>query len=191
MPFRAFTLRAITLPPVAALLAATAACSSAPPAAAPPAAAVAVNSQAVPASAAGTAAPVRDAAAVTQQLVRTIPSVKPTVTYDGTSDPNGKIGRPHQYVSKTAFDDTRVSGLPKAKEDESPGRRDSISYGGTVEVFASAEDAKAWADYVDQAQQTTGGLRAPDYIFRNGAVVVRVSHLLTADQASAYGRAIA
>lgn len=190
LPLRALPLRALTLPAVAVLLSAAAACSSAPPAAAPPAPA-AMNSQA--GSSSGTSRPLAalDAAAVTQQLIRVIPSVKLTVTYDGTTDPNGKLGRPHQYVSKSAFDDTRVSGLPKAKEDESRGRRDSISYGGTVEIFATPEDARAWADYIDQGQQAMGSLLTPDYIFRNGTVVVRVSHLLTTEQASAYGRAIA
>ncbi|GGV16277.1 hypothetical protein GCM10010495_33170 [Kitasatospora herbaricolor] len=188
---RALTLRALTLPAVTALLAATAACSAAPSAAAPPAPVAAATGQA--GAATGTSRPLAalDAAAVTQQLIRVIPTVKLTVTYDGTTDPNGKLGRPHQYVSKSAFDDSRVSGLPKAKEDESRGRRDSISYGGTVEIFATPEDARGWADYIDQGQQAMGSLLTPDYIFRNGTVVVRVSHLLTTEQASAYGRAIA
>ncbi|MFF1874293.1 hypothetical protein [Kitasatospora herbaricolor] len=187
---RALAVRALTLPAVTALLAATAACSAAPSAAAPPAP-VAANGQTGPATGTGRPLAALDAAAVTQQLIRVIPTVKLTVTYDGTTDPNGKLGRPHQYVSKSAFDDTRVSGLPKAKEDESRGRRDSISYGGTVEIFATPEDARGWADYIDQGQQAMGSLLTPDYIFRNGTVVVRVSHLLTTEQASAYGRAIA
>jgi hypothetical protein len=133
----------------------------------------------------------QDAAAVTAQLTKAIPPVKLTVTYDATSDPNGRLGRPHQYTSKTAFDDTRVSNDPKAKEDATKDRRDSISYGGTVEVFATADDATAWVKYVDTAQQALGGLLKPDYMYQHGKVVVRVSHLLTPDQAAAYDKALA
>lgn len=174
----------------ASLLAATAACSSSTsdkPAAAP-----------APATAGGTPvstgtpspAAALDAAAITAKLAKAGLPVKLTVTYTAATDPNGKLGRPHQYMSKTAFDDSRVADLPKAKEDESGGRRDSISHGGTVETFSTPEDAKAWADYVDHIGQAVGGLITPDYVFVKGATVVRVSHLLGADQAKAYETAI-
>jgi len=157
------------------------------PAAAPPAAGGAAPT---PTAAAPAAAPAGDAKTVTAALTKAIPTVKLTVTYDATSDPNTRLGRPHQYVSKTAFDDTRVSSLPKAAEDATDNRRDSISYGGTVEVFANDADATAWATYVDKAQQALGGLATPDYIYQHGAVVVRVSHLLTAAQAAEYQKAL-
>ncbi|MFB9364898.1 hypothetical protein [Kitasatospora albolonga] len=172
----------------AALLAATA-CSSIDTST--PAAAPALNSAAPSGPTASTSAARRapDAKTVTERLAKTLP-VKLTVTYDATTDPNGKLGRPHQYLSKTAFDDTRVSNSPKAKEDESKGRRDSISYGGTVEVFATPEDAETWMRYVDSMQAAFGALVTPDYLYRSGVTVVRVSHLLTAEQAKAYEAAI-
>lgn len=131
-----------------------------------------------------------DAAAVTAKLTTAIPSVKLTVTYDATSDPNGRLGRPHQYTSKTAFDDTRVSGTAQAQGDATQNRRDSISYGGTVEVFPTADDAAAWVKAIDIEQQAFSGLVRPDYMYQHGKVVARVSHLLTPDQAAAYDRAI-
>jgi len=171
-------------------LAALTACSSTAKTAAPAAAPAA--SSTAPSAPASSAAPSKpaDAAAITSQLAAKIPSVKLTVTYDATTDPNGKLGRPHQYIGKTAFDDSRVSSLPKAKEDAVRDRRDSISYGGTVETFATIDDAKAWADYVDKAQQALGALATPDYIYQAGTVVVRVSHLLTAAQAGEYKTAL-
>ncbi len=188
-------MRRTTLALAAALLAGASACSSNPapaaaPAAPPAAAAPSSTTPAAPTTAPAASAPAADAANVTAALTKKVPSVKLTVTYDATTDPNGKLGRPHQYVSKTAFDDTRVSGLPKAQEDASKGRRDSISYGGTVETFATAEDAQAWADYVDKGQAALGGMLTPDYIVRKGTVVIRVSHLLTAAQAAEYEKAL-
>ncbi|MGW6919302.1 hypothetical protein ACWGB8_36625 [Kitasatospora sp. NPDC054939] len=136
------------------------------------------------------AAPAPDAAAVTAKLAAAGLPVKLTVVYDATTDPAGKLGKPQQYVSKTAFDDTRIAGLPKATAAAGKGRRDSIAYGGTVEVFATPEDAQGWAEYIDKAQQSMGSQMTPDHIFRRGTVVVRVSHLIPADQARAYQAAL-
>lgn len=132
-----------------------------------------------------------DAKTVTLKLATAIPTVKLTVTYDGTTDPNQRLGRPHQYLSKTAFDDSRVSGTSKAAEEAGSSGRDSICYGGTVEVFATVEDAQAWAKSVGAVTQALSGLEAPDYIYQHGKTVVRVSNLLTAEQAAAYDKAVA
>lgn len=180
-------MRARTALTVACLLLSVSACSSggSPAAPVPPAASgasVAVQSSAP--------AKQLDAAGVTAKIAKVIPSVKLTVTYDATTDPNGKLGRQHQYSSKTAFDDTRVSGNPKAKEASKEGRRDGIAYGGTVEVFPTVEDAQAWVKYIDGLQQALGSLVTPDYVYRQGAVVVRVSRLLTPDQAAGFEKAI-
>lgn len=175
------------LPTAVLLLAvAAAACSSAATAGADG------NTPTAPASATSGSLPkaTLEAMAVTNKIAKAIPSVKLTVTYDATTDPNGRLGRPHQYVSKTAFDDTRVSDKPKAAEDAVQGRRDSISYGGTVEVFSTADDAAAWLADVDRGQQAISGLMLPDYLFRHDRVVVRVSHLLTPEQAAEYEKAI-
>lgn len=130
-----------------------------------------------------------DAISVTKQVTAAIPTVKTTVVYTDATDPNGKLGRPHQYVSKTAFADSRIS-KAKAKEDAN-GRSDAISYGGTTEVFATDADAKAWVDYVDQIGQAVGGLVTPDYLLRHGRVVLRVSHLLTTAQVAEYKAVLA
>lgn len=183
-------MRSATLPAIALIASlALAGCSSSTSPQASPAAAAA-NSPAVPAAAPPAAAAPFDAKAVTGKLAKTVPTVKLTVTYDATTDPNGKLGRQHQYQSKTAFDDTRVSSSPKAADDAVQGRRDSISYGGTVEVFATDADAETWATYVDKAQQALGPMATPDYIYRHGSVVVRVSHLLSAAQAGDYDKAL-
>ncbi|MFD7410164.1 hypothetical protein [Kitasatospora purpeofusca] len=192
-------MRRTALALAAAGLALTAtACSSGTdkaPAAAPAAAAPAGASEAAttPAAAPSSTAPAAakgTAEAITKGLATKGMPVKLTVVYDATTDPNGKLGRPGQYISKSAFDDTRVSGTEQAKKDEVQGRRDSISYGGTVETFATEQDAKTWATYVDTVSKAVGGLVTPDYVYQRGTTVVRVSHLLTPDQAKAYEAAI-
>jgi hypothetical protein len=130
-----------------------------------------------------------DAASVTKQVTAAIPTVKTTVVYTDATDPNSKLGRPHQYVSKTAFADSRIPHA-KAKEDDG-GRPDAISYGGTTEVFATEADAKAWVKYVDTVGQAIGGLVTPDYLLRQGRVVLRVSHLLTTAQVADYKAVLA
>lgn len=147
-----------------------------------------------PAPAASSPAPASkaplDAKAVTEKLAAAIPTVKLTVVYDAATDPNGKLGRPNQYTSKTAFDDSRASSNPKAADD-AHGRKNDIAYGGTVEVFASDDDAAAWEKYVTTITKSVGGLITPDYVYRHGKVVIRVSHLLTPDQAAEYDKAAA
>ncbi|MCU7820759.1 hypothetical protein [Kitasatospora sp. DSM 101779] len=133
---------------------------------------------------------VGDAAAVTKRLLATGLPVKLTATYSGADDPDGLLGRPRQYTSKAAFDDTRVSNSPLAKEEAAGHRRDAVSYGGAVEVFAAPEDAEARAGDLAGRPQSTGGGARPDYVYRSGVVVVRVSHLLTPEQAQAYARAV-
>ncbi|MEV8098622.1 hypothetical protein [Kitasatospora sp. NPDC085879] len=165
----------------AAVLAAATACAE------PGSSASSVTAGAAPVS--GPAKAVGDATAVTKQLLATGLPVKLTVAYTDADDPERRLGQPHQYVSKTAFDDTRVSGSPLAKEDAVGHRRDAVSYGGTVEVFATSEDAEARVRDIGGEQQSSGAAR-PDYLYRSGVVVVRVSHLLTPEQARAYEAAI-
>lgn len=131
-----------------------------------------------------------DAAGITKQLAAAVPTVKLTVTYTEATDPNSRMGRPHQYVTKTAFADSRVSKNPKAK-DEADGRSDAISYGGTVEVFATDADAKAWVGGIDKMGQAVSSLVTPDYLLRQGRYVIRASDLLTPGQVAGYKAVLA
>lgn len=129
-----------------------------------------------------------DAAGIVAKLSKAIPTVQLTVTYDPATDPNKRMGRPHQYTSKVMFDDSRVSSNPKAGERAKD--RNDIPYGGTAEVFAAPEDAEAWVKYIDGLSKAAGGVLQPDYYYRSGAVVLRVSYLLTPTQAQEYQKAI-
>lgn len=130
-----------------------------------------------------------NATTITDQLVAAVPTITTTVVYTQTSDPNGKMGRPHQYLSKTAFADSRI---PEAKaKEQADGRPDAISYGGTVEVFATDADAKAWVDGIDKIGQAVGSFVTPDYLLRQGRYVIRASSILTPAQADEYKAVLA
>lgn len=102
-----------------------------------------------------------------------------TVVYTAASDPNHLLGRPGQYTAKVAFEDARVKG-------SDPTELDAIDNGGSVEVFATAAQAAARITYI----QAFAAL-APEYDYQQGGVLLRVSHLLTPDQAKAYATALA
>ncbi|MGW3556291.1 hypothetical protein ACWDNT_02755 [Streptomyces sp. NPDC000963] len=94
-------------------------------------------------------------------------------------DPNHLLGRPNQYTSKVTFTDSRI------KVDDVVGAEPgSIGLGGAIEVFATAADAQARADYI---QNVTKGMPAlAEYDFVSGTVLIRVSHYLTPTQAADY-----
>lgn len=96
------------------------------------------------------------------------------VEYTAESDPNALLGRPHQYIQKISWKDTRI------QETGDPG----TETGGTVEVFATALDMEARKAYVEGAAQSAAFLT--QYSFGKGTVLVRLSRALTPDQASAY-----
>jgi hypothetical protein len=130
-----------------------------------------------------------DAAGIMTKLTAAIPTAHKTIEYTAATDKNGKLGRPHQYTSKINFADTRVD---QAKaNDSSDGDKTDIAYGGAVEVFATAADAKAWVKYLDGIGQAVGGLVTPDYLLRQDRYVLRVSHLLTPDQVGEYKTVLA
>jgi hypothetical protein len=125
---------------------------------------------------------------VTKTLAAKIPTMRLTVVYDEDTDPNKKLGRPHQYIGKTAFADERVD--KKEADEAAAGDKNTIDYGGTVEVFATEKAATAWVEYVEDISEAIGGLVTPDYVYRSGTVVVRVSSLLKPSEAKEYETAV-
>ncbi|MFE5582577.1 hypothetical protein [Kitasatospora sp. NPDC056531] len=166
------------------LLAATAACSSSTtdrPAAPTPTLTAA-------ASAAGTAAATgspkaappaagQDAAAIAAKIKKVVHTAATTTNITAADDPNKLLGRPHQYTSATVITDSRIEDANAKGADR----------GATVEVFATAEDAKARAAYIEAI-----GKAQPifaEYDFLHGTVLVRVAKALTPDQAAEYDKA--
>jgi hypothetical protein len=131
----------------------------------------------------GTAATVKTADQVTADITGKIPSAKLFKTYTAADDPNHQLGRPGGYTSKTAFSDSRVP----ADEAEFT-EPDAVERGGSIEVFADEAGAKTRMDYIQEIVKKLPA--ATEYEYLNGPVLVRVSKLLTPDQAKEYDAAI-
>jgi hypothetical protein len=124
------------------------------------------------------------AAAVYREFVKAGLPVSGLIVYTAATDPNHLLGRPTGYISKCAWVDARVpstdtSGL-------TPG---DIGFGGGVEVFRTAAEAKARAKYIftiDSAAPILGS----EYDYLAGRVLVRVSQYLTPTQAATYAKVV-
>ena len=116
---------------------------------------------------------------VVATLTSKIPTVKLVKTYTADNDPNHLLGRPNGYISKSAFADSRIP------EDQLDGvAPDGTNRGGSVEVFPDGVGAKARADYIQAFAKSLPA--AAEYDYLAGAVLVRVSRLLTLDQAKGF-----
>lgn len=133
-------------------------------------------------TAAETAAPLT-AEQVTAKLQELVPTAESTKTYTAANDPNHLLGRPNGYSSKAAFADSRVP----ADQVEYMAQ-DAVERGGSVEVFADEAGAKARMQYIQTLAQGFPGAVEYDYV--HGAVLVRVSRILTPDQAKDYEAAL-
>ncbi|MEQ7125321.1 hypothetical protein ABN034_12450 [Actinopolymorpha sp. B11F2] len=117
---------------------------------------------------------------VTRQLAEAIPTVKLFRVYTAEDDPNDMLGRPGGYLSKTAFHDSR------AKDEELEYlEKDAIERGGSVEMFATEQEAKQRYEYLSEVVKAAAGL-VGEYDYLSGTTVVRVSRFLTPDQAKEY-----
>lgn len=140
-----------------------------------------------PDSATSPAAPAKTTVTAEQALAtlaKSITTAKQTGIVTADNDPNSLLGRPGQYTSKVTFSDSRI------KAADVDGLKDGdVERGGAIEVFATAEDAKRRADYIETIVKGMPMLMEYDYL--HGTVLVRVSKYLTPDQASAYDKAAA
>lgn len=132
-----------------------------------------------------TAAPVaKDAAGVVARLKAARLPIGAVIIYTAENDPNHLLGRPGGYLSKAGFADTRIN--PKDARDDKPG---SVDLGGDIEVFADAAGANARADYIRKALASMPML-GTQYEYVSGPVLLRLSQVLTPDQAAAYKKAL-
>jgi hypothetical protein len=109
-----------------------------------------------------------------------------SVVYTAATDPNHQLGRPGGYTSKLAFTDSRIRKSEVLDVDPQ-----SLDRGGSIEVFADPADAQARSADIQQKIKSLGGLLTREYHYLNGGVLVRVSGLLTPDQAKTYQKALA
>jgi len=93
--------------------------------------------------------------------------------YTEETDTNHLLGRPHQYVGKVNWADTRA----KDEFEKNPN---------TIEVFTNAEDLRARKTYIDAISKASPMFN--QYIYDHKNVLVRLSHKLLPKDASEYER---
>lgn len=164
--------------PVAAILL-TAACGTSTPTSTP-----ATNAAANDPAAQTPAATKVDASAAFKALTALVPSVKLTGVVTAANDGNHLLGRPGQYTSKITFSDSRIPSSETAGL-----KADDVSSGGSIEAFDNAADAQARAKYVEAVTKSVPAFAEYDYL--HGTILIRVSQLLTPDQAATYKTAVA
>lgn len=129
-----------------------------------------------------------DAATVLAGIKDAVPAVTETIVYTPDNDPNKLLGRPGQYTSKAGFHDRRVP----ASEVEYESAPFAVRRGGDIEVFADEAGATRRADYIGALVNQSGvAFLKPEYIYRRGPVLLRISGALTPTVAAEYERALA
>ncbi len=147
------------------------------PAAASPSAGAAATGTPRPAAAPATPTPrtgPMTAEAVLEAMQARKLQIGENASYSETNDPDHLLGQPHQYTSRVNFADIRIRPLTTEYI--------YVRDGGSIEAFASEDDARARHEAVAAADP---GPRT--YI--EGALVLRITDALTDEQAAEYERA--
>lgn len=105
------------------------------------------------------------------------------IAYDAATDPNNLLGRPSGYLSKVAWQDTRVD---QTFYSAAPG---GVQFGGSIEVFSNSTKALARANYIGAIGQASPALGS-EYDYLKGPILLRVSAKLTPAEAAEYMQAI-
>jgi hypothetical protein len=117
------------------------------------------------------------AAAIAKALKAHVPGGTVKV-WTAETDPNRLLGRPGGYESAATVVDRR-SGCSKS----------ATSCGATVEVFAGEAEARKRSEYIQGLLRDAPAL-GTEYHYRSGAVLLRVSGLLTPKVAKTYEAAL-
>ncbi|MFD5731970.1 hypothetical protein ACFWIY_03945 [Streptomyces sioyaensis] len=125
-----------------------------------------------------------DAATALNDIAATVTTAKQNGIVTAANDPNHLLGRPSQYTSKVTFADSRVPA-----SDRSGHKAGDVELGGAIESFANAADASTRAKYIQAVTKGMPALGEYDYV--HGALVIRISRLLTPRQAGQYKAAAA
>lgn len=118
------------------------------------------------------------AAGVMEYLLGNTSNIGTYVEYDEATDVNGLLGRPGQYTSKINFEITTLEQTdPKDPK------------GGSIEVFATAEDAVTRYEYIQSLAQSMPLLAEYDYL--NGCVLLRIDYDVLPSEEMLYEEAVA
>jgi hypothetical protein len=123
----------------------------------------------------------QSASEVLQELKDKDMPIGQNVAYTAKNDPNDLLGRPNQYSSKVNFKDTRLK--PDSLADDL-----NVQEGGSIEVFKNQDDAITRKQYIESIGK--GFAPFSEYTYREGTVLLRLSHQLTPKQAAEYENAL-
>jgi hypothetical protein len=102
------------------------------------------------------------------------------LVFTAETDPSYLHGRPAGYTAKANFRDSRL----EVQHPEEP----AVEDGGSVEVFATADAARARSSYLHAMGQDAPAFAEYGYV--NGPVLLRLSRRLTPAQAAEYKAAL-
>lgn len=124
----------------------------------------------------------QSASEVLQELKDKEMPIGESIAYTAKNDPNDLLGRPNQYTSKVNFTDTRLKPNPIADD------KFDVQNGGSIEVFENKNAAIRRKKYV--ASIGKGFSPISEYTYREGTVLLRLSHRLLPKQAAEYENAL-
>jgi hypothetical protein len=106
-----------------------------------------------------------------------VPTVTKIVQITEDNDPNDKIGRPNGYTGGAVLYDRNVSCTELG-----------VDCGATIEIWPTAEGARARAAYIQGLLKGAPALGA-EYDYLNGPALLRVAGDIKPSKAKAYGAA--
>lgn len=116
-----------------------------------------------------------DSQNLAEQIKATNPNVGEIEVFDESTDPNGNLGRPGEYISKADFEDTRLD------------QYGEYYTGGTIETFENESDCDNRYEYLKAMQDSSlGAFGLGQYMYKYDKAIFRIEYDLTPDQAEEY-----
>ncbi len=116
-----------------------------------------------------------DSQSLAEQIKASNSNVGEIEAFDESTDPNGNLGRPGEYISKADFEDTRLE------------QYGEYLVGGTIETFENESDCNDRYEYLKTLQDSSLGMLALDqYMYKYDKAIFRIEYDLTPDQAEEY-----
>ena len=116
-----------------------------------------------------------DSQNLAEQIKEANSNVGEIEVFDETTDPNGNLGRPGEYISKADFEDTRLD------------QYGEYYTGGTIETFENESDCDNRYEYLKAMQDSSlGAFGLGQYMYKYDKAIFRIEYDLTPDQAEEY-----
>lgn len=116
-----------------------------------------------------------DSQSLAEQIKAVNSNVGEIEAFDESTDPNGNLGRPGEYISKADFEDMRLE------------QYNEYYTGGTIETFENESDCDNRYEYLKAMQDSSlGAFGLNQYMYKYDKAIFRIEYELTPDQAEEY-----